>query len=157
MSSAAVASPQFVWTDAYALGYPQMDDTHHEFVETVNAMLVASDDEFPQALDAFADHAERHFKQEADWMNGTNFPAADCHIDEHDAVMKSVRDVQALVKSDNPKRFEIGRSLAQELVRWFPGHADYLDSALSQWLSKKAHGGAPIVIRRNVAGSATTG
>ena len=104
-----------------------------------------------------ADHAERHFKQEADWMNSTNFPAAGCHIDEHDAVMKSVREVQELVRGDNPRRFEIGRSLADELVRWFPGHADYLDSALSQWLSKKTHGGAPVVIRRNIAGSATTG
>ena len=125
------SSAKFVWTDSYALGYPQMDETHHEFVDTVNAMLVASEDDFAAALDAFADHAERHFDQEAEWMNGTNFPASGCHIDEHNAVMKSVRDVQHLLKSDEPRRFEIARGLAEELVRWFPGHADYLDSVAS--------------------------
>lgn len=148
--SAASASPQFVWTDAYALGYAQMDETHHEFVETVNAMLCASDEAFPAALDAFADHAKRHFDQEAEWMTKTNFPAAECHIDEHNAVMKSVLQVQEMVKSGHEKGIDVGRSLAAELVRWFPGHADYLDSALSQWMVKKSFGGAPVVIRRNI-------
>ena len=147
---------KFVWTDAYALGYPQMDDTHHEFVETVNAMLIASDEELEQALKVFADHAKRHFDQEAEWMTKTTFPAAQCHIDEHNAVMKSVVDVQELFTSGHERRFEIGRSLAEELVRWFPGHADYLDSALAQWMTKKSLGGAPVVIRRNIAGAATT-
>ena len=151
------AADKFIWSDAYALGYPQMDETHHEFVDTVNAMLMATDEDFAAALDVFADHAERHFDQEAEWMNGTNFPAAGCHIDEHNAVMKSVRDVQQLLKGDEPRRFEIARGLAEELVRWFPGHADYLDSALSQWMSKRIYGGAPVVIRRNIAGSAVTG
>lgn len=153
MSSPA-ASDKFVWTDAYALGYPQMDATHHEFVETVNAMLAASDEDFAKALDAFADHAERHFNQEDKWMNSTGFPAADCHIDEHGAVMKSVREVQELIRSGHERGIEIGRSLAAELVKWFPGHADYLDSALSQWMVKKTHGGVPVVIRRNATGSA---
>jgi hemerythrin len=155
-STENTALAKFVWTDAYALGYPQMDATHHEFVATVNAMLVASNENFAAALDAFADHAERHFDQEAEWMTSTSFPAAQCHIDEHDAVMKSVREVQELVKSGHENSLKIGLSLAEELVRWFPGHADYLDSALSQWMTKKTLGGAPVVIRRNIAGSATT-
>lgn len=143
----------FVWTDAYALGYPQMDATHHEFVTTVNAMLVAADADFAAALDAFAEHAERHFAQEAEWMTKTDFPAAECHMEEHDAVMKSVRQVQELIKSGHERGIEIGHSLAEELVKWFPGHADYLDSALSQWMVKKSHGGVPVVIRRNITGA----
>lgn len=143
-------SAQFVWTDAYALGYSQMDETHREFVDTVNAMLVASDADFPAALDAFADHAKRHFDQEAEWMHGTEFPAAECHIDEHNAVMKSVLQVQEMVKSGHERGIEIGRSLAAELVKWFPGHADYLDSALSHWMSKRTYGGKPVVIRKDL-------
>ena len=146
----ASAPAEFAWTDAYALGYPQMDETHHEFVETVNAMLVATDDAFPAALDAFAEHAKRHFDQEAEWMHSTEFPAAECHIDEHDAVMKSVLQVQEMVRSGHERGIEIGRSLAAELVKWFPGHADYLDSALSHWMSKRTYGGKPVVIRKDV-------
>ena len=31
---------------------------------------------------------------------------------------------------------------------WFPGHADYMDSALATWLVKKSHDGRPLVLRR---------
>lgn len=156
MSAPAAAIAKFVWSDAYALGYPQMDETHHEFVATVNAMLMASDEDFAKALDAFAEHAQRHFDQEAEWMKSTDFPATDCHIDEHDAVMKSVREVQELVKSGHENGINIGRGLAEELVRWFPGHADYLDSALAQWMVKRLFGGTPIVLRRNLPHAGTT-
>jgi len=31
-----------------------------------------------------------------------------------------------------------------------PGHADYMDASLSQWMCKKKLGGTPIVLRRNI-------
>ena len=138
----------FSWSDAFLLGFGPMDDTHREFVDCVRALLDAPAEGFIAALDAFAAHAVRHFDEEKAWMLSTSFPAADCHIDEHEAVLKSVREVrQALVDGED---VALGRSLAEELVNWFPGHADYLDSALSQWMVKRQHGGAPVVLRRNV-------
>ncbi|MBS0554662.1 MAG: hemerythrin, partial [Proteobacteria bacterium] len=80
-------TPEFEWDDHYLLGYAAMDDTHREFVECVDAMLTASDEQFPAALDAFIDHATRHFDQEKDWMSADGFPARDCHVEEHDKVM----------------------------------------------------------------------
>ena len=41
--------------------------------------------------------------------------------------------------------------LSDSLEAWFPGHADYLDSALSHWMCKLRWGGKPVVIRRNIA------
>ena len=46
--------------------------------------------------------------------------------------------------------FTIGREFAAELANWFPGHADYLDSALAQWMAKRKLGGVPVVLRRNL-------
>ena len=50
--------------------------------------------------------------------------------------------------------FEAGRSLARALADWFPGHADYLDSALAHWMCKKRFGAPPVVLRRSVAAPA---
>ena len=141
----------FPWTDAFLLGYGPMDDTHREFVDIVDAMLTAPEQEFAGHLDAFLVHAESHFSQERDWMAATGFPAMDCHVDEHNAVLKSVRDVQALLAAGGA--VSVGRSLAEELVRWFPGHADYMDASLAQWMVKKRLGGTPVVLRRGVAHS----
>jgi hemerythrin len=137
----------FQWSDKFLLGYNKMDQTHREFVDCVNALLTCPDAEMAQHLAAFAAHAERHFGEENEWMQSTGFPAAECHADEHAAVLNSVRQVQALVDAGN---VAIARDLAAELARWFPSHADYMDSALAQWMVKRKHGGAPVVIRRGI-------
>ncbi len=138
----------FAWDDRYLLGHAAMDDTHREFVERVDALLTADDAALPEALAAFARHAEAHFAQENAWMEAHGFPARECHIDEHNKVLASVYAVQQqLVDGD----VELCRELASALMVWFPGHADYLDSALAGWLVKRTHGGAPLVLRRSHA------
>ncbi len=137
------------WNDSYLLGYAAMDTTHREFVDCVAALQTAADDDLPARLADFERHAAAHFAQEAQWMTGTDFPAGQCHMDEHAAVLKSVHEVQALLL-EGP-RPAVVRDLTEHLVAWFPGHADYMDAALSHWMSKRAHGGIPVVLRRGAA------
>jgi hemerythrin len=140
----------FAWNDRYLLGHPGIDDTHREFVACVDALLGASDAELPAALAAFARHAKEHFTQEREWMDsggpGQEFPARDCHVGEHEQVLASVREVQEQLAQGD---CAIVRALAKALQAWFPGHADHMDSALAHWLVKRAHGGAPLVLKRN--------
>lgn len=142
----ANAEENFTWSDRFFLGHGGMDATHREFVELVGAMLSAPDSELCSLLGAFAEHARRHFDEEREWMLSTAFPAAECHIDEHNAVLASVHEVQALLASGGHEA--TCRALARELSRWFPGHADYMDASLAQWLVKKRTGGIPVVLRR---------
>ena len=135
------------WTDAFLLGFEAMDDTHREFVEVVDRLLTCPDDDLAAAMRAFIEHAEAHVGQEKTWMEETDFPPRDCHVDDHNAVMESAYQVEDLVRSGD---VEVGREFAAELARWFPSHADYLDSALAQWLAKKKLGGVPVVLRRNL-------
>lgn len=124
-----------------------MDATHEEFVRCVAALQCATDDALPAALEALADHLRRHFGEEDQWMEQTQFPARQCHIDEHAAVLKSVGEVRELLAQGNTA---VCRRLGQELANWFPGHADYLDSALAHWMCKQRLGGKPVVIRRSL-------
>lgn len=136
----------FPWSDAYLLGYGPMDETHREFVSLVASML-SSEAGAAALLERFADHAERHFSQEREWMESTDFPATECHANEHDAVLASVRDVLTQVAAGDASRVP---SLAQALMDWFPGHADYMDASLAQWLAKRRLGGVPVVLKRNI-------
>jgi hemerythrin len=135
----------FEWSDNFLLGYKPMDDTHREFVERVDALLTADDAMLPEALAAFARHAEAHFAQEDHWMESEEFPARDCHMDEHAKVLASVRKIQQKLAGGD---VALARKLVIALMEWFPGHADYLDSALATWLVKRRHAGAPLVFRR---------
>lgn len=138
---------EWSWSDAYLLGFKPMDDTHQEFVAIVNSMLTADDLALAGIVESFENHAKAHFDQEAKWMAETDFPASQCHLDEHNAVMKSAREVRELVTTGN---VAVARRFAAELKKWFPAHADYLDSALAQWMVKKRHGGVPIVLKRDL-------
>ena len=135
------------WTDAFLLGHAAMDRTHREFVAVVDELLRSDDAGLAGRLSAFIAHAEAHFGEEDRWMTESGFPPRDCHIDEHAAVLRSAHEVLPLVRAGDVL---IGREFAAELARWFPSHADHLDSALSHWLVKKSHGGAPVVLRRDV-------
>ena len=146
---AALPEPDLHWSDRLLLGYEPMDDEHRDFVVCVRALQQAAPADVLARLDDFARHAERHFGAENRWMEATDVPARQCHIDEHAAVLKSVGEVRALVAAGNTA---IVQSLADELVRWFPGHADYLDSALAAWMSKRRWNAQPVIVKRGILG-----
>lgn len=135
------------WTDAFVLGHEPMDATHREFVDLVGALQTAPDDRLLARLAEFEAHARRHFGEEDRWMRETGFPPRDCHIDEHAAVLDSIVQVRAVAEQGDLAEV---RRLAAALAGWFPGHADWLDSALAHWLCKRALGGKPVVLRRDV-------
>ena len=137
------------WNDQYLLGYTPIDEVHEEFVGLVGRLQSAADAELPALLAEFTRHCEEHFEMENRWMVETSFPPRDCHIDEHAAVLTSVREVDEMFG-----RGEIGtdvvRDLVEHLADWFPRHADQLDSALAHWMSKERLGGKPVVLRRGL-------
>lgn len=141
------SKPGLEWTDHFLLGHAKMDATHREFVDIVDRLLTCADAEFAAEFRRFVEHAEAHFGEERALMEGSDFPATSCHCDDHDAVLNSAREVEPLIAAG---KVDIGRQFAAELARWFPSHADYLDSALAHWLVKRSTGGKPVVVRRNL-------
>lgn len=135
------------WDDGYLLGFTPMDLVHREFVDCVAALQRAEEVDLEGVLNTLARHCEVHFEMENRWMRETDFPASECHINEHAAVLKSIYEVRQQLASGN---VAVCRRLGSELATWFPGHADYLDSALAHWMCKRTLGGKPVVLRRNI-------
>ncbi len=137
------------WSDALLLGFTPMDDVHEEFYTLALKLVTCSDASAADAIERFEQHAISHFEQEDEWMRSTNFPPRDCHVDEHAAVLKSVGEVKQAV-AQGKAGADVVRNLGMALFDWFPGHADYLDSALAAWMTKQNMGGKPIVLRRKL-------
>lgn len=138
-----------VWTDARLLGYGPMDDTHQDFYRVAFDLLRADDATLLGAIAAVEAHVLDHFGQEQRWMEEGGFPPgqAQCHVEEHEAVLASVREVRCGIEAGRLS-VAVARSLAEHLFLWFPGHADHMDSALAAWITRQRHGGAPVVLRR---------
>ena len=136
------------WNDSLLLGYGPMDVTHRDFVECVSRLRDATSADVSERLTCMVDHLTAHFEEESQWMLASDFPATQCHVDEHGAVLRSAHEVTALVALGNVAE---ARRFADALAAWFEGHLHYMDAALSHWMSKRAHGGAPVVFRRDLA------
>jgi hemerythrin len=145
------SAASFAWREEFAVGHAEMDATHHEFVRSVAALLRASDEEQAAALDAFADHARRHFAEEDEAMRQTGYGSAGCHVDEHAAVLKSVEEVRTALAVG---KHHVVRSLAHALADWFPEHAQVMDLGLARWLTQRRLGGSPVMLRRRGAEAA---
>lgn len=131
------------------LGYGPMDKVHGEFDALLQRVAkVRAAEEWLPLLREMDAHLREHFEAEDRWMRETDFPPRDCHIDEHGAVLKSSGEVLALAEAGN---VHSAPAFVAELARWFPGHADYLDSALAAWMCKRQFGGKPVVLQRRKA------
>lgn len=135
------------WSDDLSLGLPVVDEMHEEFVQVARAAQLASDEELPQRYAELLEHLHRHFESEDAMMVESDFPPRQCHMDEHAAVLKSAHQVQQALHTGN---VALCRHLIAELVKWFPKHAQHLDSALVHWVSKQRLGGKPVLIKRHI-------
>jgi hemerythrin len=127
--------PAVQWSDTYVLGVEQMDATHREFIDLLNAVVDAADEQVLAALDAFIAHTIEHFAQEDEWMKETGFPPLHCHTSEHTNVLGVMNEVRGMVAGG---KTEVGRVLAREMAPWFDIHAATMDAALAAWLRGKS-------------------
>lgn len=127
------------------LGYGPMDERHIEFARLLSRFSASTATVDLKALQEVHDHLVTHFGEENNWMLETDFPARVCHMDEHAAVLRSSEEVLDLAREGD---FSAARSILAELAAWFPGHADYLDSALAAWMCKRQYGGKPVIVHR---------
>ena len=140
----------FQWREEFALGHPEIDAMHHEFSEVLDRLLLSTNETLADSLDAFLDHARRHFDEEARQMRETRYSGASCHLEEHAAVLASGEEVRGLLAAG---RHDVVRRFAAELARWFPKHSDEMDRSLSHWLlTRRADGRHPVtLVRRPIA------
>ena len=134
----------FTWSDAFEVGHAEMDASHREFVSCVDALLRAPDGQLAGRLEAFAEHAKRHFAEEDEAMRRGAYNAGGCHVEEHAAVLTSLDDVQLALREGRPA---VVRAFAEALADWFPEHARVMDLGLARWMAQQRLGGAPILIR----------
>ena len=119
---------EIAWSDTWEMGVDAMDETHREFVASVEALGRAPDDALLARVDELIDHTARHFASENEWMTALSFPAMHCHVAEHEGVLDAMRLARGYVAEG---KAEVGRVLGRELANWFANHARSMDAMLA--------------------------
>ncbi|MBC5766006.1 bacteriohemerythrin [Ramlibacter albus] len=123
--------PTLTWTDKLALGLPEMDTTHREFVELLAHARRCDAESLPAAWRALVEHTDAHFAREEKWMHDSRFHACQCHAAQHKVVLRVLHEGQML--ADRGDIVPV-RAMIEELALWFPQHAQTMDAALAEHL-----------------------
>lgn len=123
------------WTDALRLQHDELDRTHEEFVELLNAVEAELPAQPWNAFQRLLAHTEAHFALEEGWMKQLGFEPENCHSRQHTMVLELLREVA--------RRYEAGEREPLErvvpaLAEWFPQHAEMMDAALVFTLQQAA-------------------
>ncbi len=119
------------WSDTLQLNHGQLDQTHHEMVDLINALATVLSRPEQDPLPTFQcllEHTEAHFALEEGWMAATGFEPDNCHSSQHKMVLNVLHEVRrhaTELKDLEPMRIVVG-----ELAQWLPAHAEMMDTAL---------------------------
>jgi hemerythrin-like metal-binding protein len=126
--------PTLTWSDDLVLNMDKMDATHREFVDMLAATELAPDAQLLQSFTDLIDHTESHFGGEDQWMKDSAFGPGGCHSDEHDMILKVMREALRRGQVDN--NLSMVRQLTRELAIWFDNHAKSMDAVLAMYLKE---------------------
>ena len=79
------------------VGHNEIDEEHRTFVQLIQQLETCRDAEVLQNLKELISGTETHFAFDDRLMVEMNFPPRDCHMEEHQAVLKSGYEVLDLV------------------------------------------------------------
>lgn len=116
------------WSETLALDLPEMDKTHHEFVDLLAQVVNATDQHLLPLWSDLVAHTDEHFTREDRWMKDTGFSSTNCHTTQHQVVLQVMREG---AKRGHAGELAVVRQMADELGIWFPQHAQAMDAALA--------------------------
>ena len=126
--------PTLTWSDDLVMNMDKMDQTHREFVDLLAATELAPDDQIIASFKTLIAHTDEHFSGENQWMQDVSFGPGGCHSDEHDMILKVMREALRRGQADN--NLSLVRQLTSELAIWFDNHAKSMDAVLAMYLKE---------------------
>jgi hemerythrin-like metal-binding protein len=126
----------YQWDARLEKGIAPMDQTHQEFVELVDGLLKATDDELVSGLQTLVEHTHEHFDQENRWMDDVGFPPIMIHKGEHERVLTAMEEVLEKARAGD---LLPARQLIDQLPAWFDQHAMSMDHALAMFMRNSGY------------------
>lgn len=134
------------WSEAFALGHPELDADHRALIQAVNTICAAYEakrepEELRQLLSELEKLTKDHFDRENRVLSeiiarpeihlqaaqGISAAVLHEHMEEH---QRTLARLQFITRATQPSTRSAGKLLSEELVTWFLEHAVKHDAHL---------------------------
>ncbi len=121
---------EFAWNDeTHSLRFPEMDETHREFVALLVCAQQAPDGELQQRLEALLEHTRRHFEHESRMMRACGLSSREEHEAEHRRILAEL--AQMRTRAQGGRTALVRAYLTEAIPDWFRTHLATMDSELA--------------------------
>jgi len=123
--------------EQHLLGMSEMDNTHLDFIQQVNALENKKGDALCQCFAELLQHTIDHFEREDQLMQACSFPQIAEHREEHRKVLAEMQRFCGQLKQG--KSMFARAFIRERLPGWFDLHLSTMDSALVWHLEQRAN------------------
>jgi len=112
-----------VWSDAYSVGLPHIDEQHKKLVVMINDLFQACKEEgaaskitFAKAFSKAADYTQTHFRDEEEFLQQAGYPDLPAHKVEHKSFVDEIWAQFGKFKDGNGEPLNLPRFLKTWLL-----------------------------------------
>lgn len=128
----------FTWNENFSVGIEEIDNQHKELLTLIGKLFTGA--RFKKDIIEISDltteiisFAEHHFMTESRYMRKYNYPDIEHHENEHDEIIKRLKEYKFELRSYNVDDF--ASELMILLKSWFVNHLTYTDKKLFDYLT----------------------
>ncbi len=125
------------WTDALAIGVPEIDAQHQEMFRRVDRLLEATRRNDPAEVGALLgflrEYVVTHFGAEEKLMQEARYPGYRVHRAEHERFVEGLRSLEAEYAAEGPSARLLFR-MNRQIGDWLRDHVYLTDSALGRFV-----------------------
>jgi hemerythrin len=124
----------FLWRDSYSIGNAGIDSEHQRMFKLADEFFGATDKlkRTDSAVRLFQ-YTREHFDHEEQWMCEINYPEISDHVQQHNYLLDTLREVTQKVAKDTIPPSELKAFLSALLL----GHIVTFDAKLSAYMHQK--------------------
>lgn len=129
------------WTEEYSVGVDKIDNQHKELFDRINMLLIAMKEgkgkvEVMAALKFLEDYVVKHFTEEEEIQQKSNYPKYTIQHEQHEEFKKELNQMkEKFLKEGSSSSLVI--QVQQKMTTWWKNHILELDQDLGKHLNKK--------------------
>lgn len=131
------------WDCSLNIGIDSIDNQHKELFNYLDQLLTSieegkSNDEVIKTLNFLEEYVVKHFNEEEEIQNKTNYPLLDIQRIQHEDFKRDLKEFRRVFEIHGPSTV-LALNIQKNLVNWLTNHIMNLDKDLGDFLIEIDH------------------
>ena len=129
------------WNCSLNIGIDSIDNQHKELFNLLNELLTSiedgkGNDEVIKTLDFLEEYVIKHFTEEEEIQNKTNYPLLNIQHMQHEEFKSDLKEFRRVLETEGTSTL-LALNIHEKLADWFKNHIKNLDKDLGDFLQNR--------------------